>query len=337
MCGRRKALELGSLNPALCLRFVTPSPASNARRVLLTTRSLPALRRPQKSSGELTSRLTSDVNLLSVSLTTNLNLIGQNTVNLLGSLAMMFSCSPPLAAVFALASVVFFYGSKKFGEVRQRAVKRAGGEGRCSAMRKGAMSQAAGLLYAAGVDPHTSSVRAGGHFSTIFAHPRSPLLPLSRIPYPVILLHHQLGRSMQKEVQSAVADTNGVATQAISLSRLVRTFAAEDHETHIYGLAVNKLVVQQARTKLLWTIYMPFVTTFNAILLIGVFVYGARGHGHSCFKGGGCSCLLRSRMCSVCRHLAQVIILGATSPRILSRRCPGAALLRRAPALRSPD
>lgn len=71
-----------------------------------------------KSSGELTSRLTSDVNLLSVSLTTNLNLIGQNSVNLVASLAMMFSCSPPLAAMFTVASIVFFLASKKFGEVR---------------------------------------------------------------------------------------------------------------------------------------------------------------------------------------------------------------------------
>lgn len=69
------------------------------------------------SSGELTSRLTSDVNILSVSLTTNLNLIGQNSINLMGSLAMMFSSSPPLAAAFAFASLAFFFASKKFGEV----------------------------------------------------------------------------------------------------------------------------------------------------------------------------------------------------------------------------
>ena len=78
-----------------------------------------------KSSGELTSRLTSDVNVLSVSLTTNLNLIVQNSVNLTGSLVMMFGTQPKLAAVFAVASVLFFWGSKKFGGAAPAAHTRA--------------------------------------------------------------------------------------------------------------------------------------------------------------------------------------------------------------------
>lgn len=60
----------------------------------------------------------------------------------------------------------------------------------------------------------------------------------------------------------------------------MRTFAAEDHETAIYGASVKELVVKQSKTKLIWTIYMPFVTCFNALLVIGVFAYSKR-HVHT--------------------------------------------------------
>jgi ATP-binding cassette subfamily B (MDR/TAP) protein 8 len=69
------------------------------------------------SSGELASRLTSDVQVLSVSLTTNLNLLLQNGVNLIASVAVMLSVDARLSAAFVLASVLFFALSKKVGAI----------------------------------------------------------------------------------------------------------------------------------------------------------------------------------------------------------------------------
>jgi ABC-type multidrug transport system fused ATPase/permease subunit len=69
------------------------------------------------SSGELASRLTSDVQVLSVSLTTNFNLIMQNSVNLLASVAVMLSVDALLSFAFVLASLFFFALSKKLGSV----------------------------------------------------------------------------------------------------------------------------------------------------------------------------------------------------------------------------
>jgi ABC-type multidrug transport system fused ATPase/permease subunit len=69
------------------------------------------------ASGELASRLTSDVQVLSVSLTTNANLIMQNGVNLLASVAVMLSVDARLSILFVVASVLFFGLSKKVGAV----------------------------------------------------------------------------------------------------------------------------------------------------------------------------------------------------------------------------
>ena len=69
------------------------------------------------SSGELASRLTSDVQVLSVSLTTNLNLIMQNGVNLLASVAVMLSVAPLMTLGFVFASALFFGLSKRLGAI----------------------------------------------------------------------------------------------------------------------------------------------------------------------------------------------------------------------------
>lgn len=137
-----------------------------------------------------------------MSLTTNLNLIGQNTVNLIGSLAMMFSCSPPLAAVFSAASVVFFYASKKFGEARTP------------------LTSAQDAHFAR---LHVLSCAPDAHFAHLHVLWRGEGHSLTLLLAARPLCCNQVGRKMQKEVQSATAETNGVATQAISLSRLART------------------------------------------------------------------------------------------------------------------
>lgn len=69
------------------------------------------------SSGELASRLTSDVQVLSVSLTTNANLIMQNSVNLLASVAVMLSVDWRMSLFFIVASFAFFGLSKKVGSL----------------------------------------------------------------------------------------------------------------------------------------------------------------------------------------------------------------------------
>jgi ATP-binding cassette subfamily B (MDR/TAP) protein 8 len=69
------------------------------------------------SSGELASRLTSDVQVLSVSLTTNLNLIMQSSVNLVASVAVMLSVAPLMTLGFVFASALFFGLSKRLGAI----------------------------------------------------------------------------------------------------------------------------------------------------------------------------------------------------------------------------
>lgn len=55
--------------------------------------------------------------MLSVSLTTNLNLIMQNSVNLLASVAVMLSVAPLITLGFVLASTLFFLLSKRLGAI----------------------------------------------------------------------------------------------------------------------------------------------------------------------------------------------------------------------------
>ena len=68
-----------------------------------------------QSSGALTSRLTSDVTLLSASLTTNVNLLLQSGTNLAFSLIVMLSLSIRLALFYVAASLAFLYLSKRVG------------------------------------------------------------------------------------------------------------------------------------------------------------------------------------------------------------------------------
>jgi ABC-type multidrug transport system fused ATPase/permease subunit len=75
------------------------------------------------SSGALSSRLTSDVTLLSSSLTTNANLILQSGVNLGLSLLVMLTVSPRMAVAYLAASGVFFALSKYVGGIT-RAMQR---------------------------------------------------------------------------------------------------------------------------------------------------------------------------------------------------------------------
>ncbi len=95
------------------------------------------------SSGELASRLTSDVQVLSVSLTTNANLIMQNGVNLLTSVAVMLSVDWRLSFAFVLASLAFFGLSKKVGSLTRTMQKDI--QDATSAANGGA-TQAIGLL-----------------------------------------------------------------------------------------------------------------------------------------------------------------------------------------------
>ena len=81
-------------------------------------------------------------------------------------------------------------------------------------------------------------------------------------------------RKLQKDIQGATSSANGTATQAISLARLVRSFAAEDEESRIYAGFVAELVRQQARIKLAYTLYAPTVAGFNAVLLGAVLAFG---------------------------------------------------------------
>jgi len=75
------------------------------------------------SSGELASRLTSDVTVLSTSLTTNANYIGQQGVNLLASVAVMFSVDAGLTSWFVLVSLVYFWATKQVGKITARMQK----------------------------------------------------------------------------------------------------------------------------------------------------------------------------------------------------------------------
>jgi ABC-type multidrug transport system fused ATPase/permease subunit len=95
------------------------------------------------SSGELASRLTSDTSVLAVSLTTNFNLILQNSVNLLTSVAVMLSVDWQLTLGFQCASLIFFYLSKRVGALTrsmQKDIQDA------TSVANGGATQAIGLL-----------------------------------------------------------------------------------------------------------------------------------------------------------------------------------------------
>ena len=95
------------------------------------------------SSGELASRLTSDTSVLAVSLTTNFNLILQNSVNLLTSVAVMLSVDWRLTLGFQFASLIFFYLSKRVGALTrtmQKDIQDA------TSVANGGATQAIGLL-----------------------------------------------------------------------------------------------------------------------------------------------------------------------------------------------
>lgn len=211
------------------------------------------------------------MNLLSVSLTTNLNLIGQNSVNLIGSLGMMFSCSPPLAAMFTVASIVFFYASKKFGEVSALGCQRArlSRPHLCQPRQPRQVTSVSLRCWALSTgwpeDAEGRPVRDGGHERRGDA---------GHLPQPAGA-RHTASRVLRVCSAPVRHRHTCLAKQCMfrSSSPQVRTFAAEDHETSVYGASVKELVVKQSKTKLIWAIYMPFVTLFNALLVIGVFSY----------------------------------------------------------------
>ncbi|CEM12963.1 unnamed protein product [Vitrella brassicaformis CCMP3155] len=71
----------------------------------------------EHGTGALTSRLTSDATLLGSILTTNLNLVLQYSIQLVGSLLFLFLLGWQLACVYSAISIVFFVGTRLFGNL----------------------------------------------------------------------------------------------------------------------------------------------------------------------------------------------------------------------------
>lgn len=72
-----------------------------------------------EGTGELMSRLSSDVTIIGTVLSTNVNLVWQNGFNLVGSMYSLYRLSPRLTLIYVAISAVWVYCTKKFGKYQQ--------------------------------------------------------------------------------------------------------------------------------------------------------------------------------------------------------------------------
>jgi ATP-binding cassette subfamily B protein len=73
-----------------------------------------------EGTGELMSRLSSDVTIIGTVLSTNVNIVLQQGFTLIGSLFSLYRLSPRLAWMYTLITVVWVACTKKFGAVQQK-------------------------------------------------------------------------------------------------------------------------------------------------------------------------------------------------------------------------
>ena len=81
-----------------------------------------------EGTGDLLSRLSSDVTIIGTVLSTNVNLVWQNGFNLAGSMYSLYRLSPRLTLMYVLISAVWVYCTKKFGAYQQGLQRRVLGD-----------------------------------------------------------------------------------------------------------------------------------------------------------------------------------------------------------------
>ena len=154
-----------------------------------------------EGTGELMSRLSSDCSIIGTVLSTNVNIVLQSGITLVGSLFNLYRLSPRLAAVYLVISVFWVTFTKKFGAYQQ---------------------------------------------------------------------------GLQRKVLSGDVAMSGVAEQALSMIRLVRSSGSEWFEREKYYSLDGPRTGLSLRNKMGWAIYVPAVTIFQNTLAMVVFVMGAR-------------------------------------------------------------
>jgi|EP01043_Picozoa_sp_COSAG02_P021368 ABC-type multidrug transport system fused ATPase/permease subunit len=154
-----------------------------------------------EGTGELTSRLSSDVTIIGTVLSTNVNIVLQQGFTLIGSLVSLYRLSPRLALFYMVVSAVWVSCTKKFGAFQQM---------------------------------------------------------------------------LQRIVLGAEASMSGVAEQAISMIRLVRTSGSEWFEREKYYKLDAPRVGLSLRNKMGWALYVPVVTVFQNGLTLLVLLLGGR-------------------------------------------------------------
>jgi ABC-type multidrug transport system fused ATPase/permease subunit len=81
-----------------------------------------------EGTGELMSRLSSDVTIIGTVLSTNVNLVWQNGFNLLGSMYSLYRLSPRLTMIYVAISAAWVLCTKKFGAYQQALQRRVLGD-----------------------------------------------------------------------------------------------------------------------------------------------------------------------------------------------------------------